>query len=347
MDKPCIELLAGPANPAKSQRLLELCAERVREGREGSFLFIVPSPQRVEQVNERLLSVAPQGFFKPHVDTFNGLIAMLYDLLGERAAPISDAVKAVLVQEILTTHADRFPFLTRGDGSEPFPGLVAKLCDLIADLKRSLVEPAHLAARGKKLPGRQRRKAEELAEFYRLYQERLQQHELMDGEGVFWLLIESLKRKDVRARLSQFDLLMLDGIHDLTVAEWRVLEGLVQAIDHTIVAIDYWPQAGASGRAAEKLYRDLLEAGAQEALVPPPEDSPRRDAAASGLFAMPSALREPWDCKDSLRVFRCNDRQHEVKAAGEQIKALVRGGADARRIVVATAELSHYTRLIR
>ena len=241
-----IELLDGPCRPDKGEALVEMCLERIRAGREGSFMLIVPSPQRAAQVTDRLLDATRHGLFEPFVGTFNKLIRSLYQMVGGRGAPISPSVKAVLIQDILSSDPAAFPYLhTRAD-EEPFAGLVERLCEFVAKLKRSLIHPDDLKDKARSLPALRTRKGRELAKLYRRYQERLQQHELVDDDGVFWLLIERLEAGQQLDALAQFDLLLLDGIHDLTVAEWRVLEGLIAHIDRTVAAA----QKAGSARAA-------------------------------------------------------------------------------------------------
>ena len=350
-----IELLSGPCRLAKSETLLDLCRERIRQGRDTSFLLIVPSPQRAEQVIDQLLAETSHGFFRPFVGTFNELIQRLYQMLGGRGAPISAAVKAALIQDILSSGPAEFPYLSRRQGLEPFPGLVARLAAFVSELKRNLIDPTDFARKIEELPDAQKNKASQLAELYRAYQELLQRHDLVDGDGVFWLLRDRLETGHGADALQGLDLLMLDGIHDLTMAEWEVLRRLMGRIDRTIVAIDYWPSAEALGHAARAFHEDLVAAGAkptrprtsQPAHVP--DHAPAFEA---HLFALPSKLKAHgrWPCQGALRVYRCADRQHEVKAIASQIKTLAQTAdpaLDLSRVCVALPELGKYTELVR
>lgn len=350
-----IELLSGPCRLAKTETLLDLCRERMRAGRENSFILIVPSPERAEQATDQLLDETRHGCFKPFVGTFNKLIQGLYQMLAGRGAPISAAVKAALIRDILASDPSEFPYLGRQQGREPFPGLVARLCGFVSELKRNLIEPTEFAHRAADLPKSQRDKASQLAGVYRAYQDLLLKHGLMDGDGVFWLLRDALQAERGATALRQFDLLMLDGIHDLTRAEWEVLRRLMACMERTVVAIDYWPQAGPLGEAAKALYDDLVAAGgipirprtSRPAAVP--SHAPALEAQ---LFALPSKLKAHgrWPCQGALQVYRCADRQHEVKTIASAIKSLAQdtgAGLDLSRVCVAVPDLSQYTQLIR
>lgn len=348
-----IELLAGPSRRAKTETLLELCRERIRDGREDSFLFLVPSHERAGQVEDLLASETAHGFFRPFVGTFNRLIQSLYNMVGGRGAPISNAAKSVLIQNILLSHPDRFPYLSAGRAGEPFPGLIAQLCDSVSDFKRNLIDPDALDGRIAGLPRPQQPAAGELASIYRAYQELLRTHGLMDDEGVFWLLLEELGRDQEPPALDRFDLLLIDGIHDLTVAEERVLRGLMQVVGRTVVSIDHWPSAGPLGRASQAFRDALVDAGAKPmarrglARVPAPAFAPAFEA---HLFARPSTLTEPWPCEGAIAVLRCADRQHEVKTVAEAIRGLAddKGdGLDLSRVCVAVPRLSDYVQLVR
>ena len=344
-----IELLDGPCRPDKGEALVELCLERIRAGRESSFMLIVPSPQRAAQVTDRLLDATTHGLFKPFVGTFNELIRALYQMLGGRGAPVSASVKAVLIQDILSSDPAAFPYLHGRADEEPFAGLVAHLCELVAKLKRSLIHPDDFDHKARKLPALRTPKGRELAKLYRRYQERLQQHDLVDGDGVFWLLIERLAAGQQLDALGQLDLLLLDGIHDLTVAEWRVLEGLIAHMDRTVAAVDYWPEAGPLGHAAKAFHDQLVGQGGRAAAASSPEPTGLAAATECDLFAKPSQLAKPWPCRDALSVWRCGDRQDEVKSIASQIKRMAQRepDLDLTRVCVSFPTLGPYTRLVR
>ncbi len=343
-----MELWLGPAHPDKSRRLVELCAARVREGRADSFLFIVPSPQRAAQVNAQLLDAAGVGLFKPFVDTFNSLIEALYARVGGRGAPISAAAKSVILQEILIADPKSFSALLTGPGGLPFPGLTAKLAELVSQLKRNLIPPERFQDDAAKLPRARRRKALEAAEAYARYQALLHEHDLIDEDGVFWLLIERLAEPAAGDALAGVDLLALDGIHDLTPAEWAVLRALMRLVGRAIAAVDFWPEGMRVARAAAQFCRNLEEEGAAPNEWGPAEPpSPRARAASANLFALPSRRVEPAAEPGELLVWRCRDRQHEVRAAARRIKELARAGAALNRIVVTAGDLSRYVQLIR
>ena len=339
-----IKLLIGPSCPEKSEALFEMAAARVRARREDSFLFIVPSPRRAEQIRERLLTETDHGMFRPFVGTFNDLIQTLYRIVGGREAPISDAVKAVLVQDIVSNHADSLGDLVRDDDREPFPGLVAKLVEFVSNLKRNLISPEEFRARTKS--------RRELAFVYEQYQSLLQKHGLVDGEGVFWLLREELRRKEAREKLGQFDLLLIDGIHDLTRAEEDVLIPLAEAIDETVIALDFWENGDQRCEAAHGFFERFSELPNCESSEFEPKWQPSSIKAHidTQLFGRPSMLPERLPAKGRVDVVACIDPQDEVRFIAEQIKALAReadGDLDLTRVCVAFPRVHDYAQLVR
>ena len=345
-----ITLLIGGPCAEKSEALLARAAERVRAGREGSFLFVVPSPQRAEDIREHLLAETKHGMFSPFVGTINGLIQTLYRHIGGREAPISDAVKAVLVQEIVARNADAVPHFSRPPREEPFPGLVTKLVDFISGLKRNLIPPEEFRAKVRSWRPRPPMR-DELALIYDEYQRVLQEYGLVDGEGLFWLLRDELRKEEARKNLRQFDLLLVDGIHDLTRAEEDVLIALTDAVEETVIALDFSGRRDERTEAARELFESFSRRPSVNLVefVPECQPLPMKTHIHSQLFARPSALERAVPAEGRIEVQACIDPQDEVRTIAERIKSLAREYGDAfdiRTVCVAFPEVRDYASLV-
>ena len=150
-----LNLLVGPANAGKVERLLErFSAELDRH----PFL-IVPNVGDIGRLQRDLLSRSP-SLFAGRVGTFDDLFRELAVGASARSA-LGDAQRRLLVRSLLDrTKLDSF---TR---SARFGGFVDALIDGFAELESALIEPGQVEG--------------ELGSLYSLYLDRLEQLGLAD-----------------------------------------------------------------------------------------------------------------------------------------------------------------------
>jgi len=336
---PKVTFFSGSSATAGRQ-IIDECLLRI-DGPRQSFIYVAPTARRARSFENRLLREKRGGFFRPHLLTFHSLMEMLYRRMGGTGVPISASVKAMLIEEIISGTQLRLDYFARS--GRPFPGLVHRLAGFISDLKQNLVEPDDFERLTDDLEHPAARRSRELLAIYRCYQQRLEQHELIDTDGMFWLVLKEFNDPSrVRTALHGIDLLIFDSFFDLTVAEARVLEQMLVSGPDVWLRLDYEHDAPAFAAATPFVERFCRSARRID--VPAPPESP--------ATAIPAALFEPTrsarPAAGTVSIFESRDRLAEVEAIAAEIKRLAREPQfDANRVAVAFKNIARYSPLVR
>jgi ATP-dependent helicase/DNAse subunit B len=208
-----LNLLVGPANAGKVERLLEqFCAEQERR----PFL-IVPNAGDIEPLQRDLVRRSP-ALVAGRVGTFD-------DVFGEIGAgessrgTIGEASRRLLVRSLL----DRVELRALARSAR-FGGFVDALVESFTELESELVEPARVEG--------------ELGTLYGLYLAELERLGLADRELDRWLVADRLAG-ELDAWPGERPLFVY-GFEDLTGAQWRLLDALAARTEVT-VALAYEP----------------------------------------------------------------------------------------------------------
>ena len=336
-----IKFFYGPASAAGGELMGE-CLQRLT-GPQQSFIYVVPTARRARCLEKQLLHARPQGFFRPHLLTFHSLMELLHRRMGGAGVPISASVKAMLLEEIVSNEELGLTYFRRREG-RPFPGLVTKLGGFISDLKQNLINPDTLAKRTADIEDPPGPKSRELVRIYREYQKMLALHELIDTDGMFWLVLEEMKEPaNLKAALAGIDLLIFDGFFDVTKAEGEVLKGLLESVEQVWLRLDQMPGAKGFG-AAERFVKEYC-AGAEQIEVAPAPGSPA-ESICPRLF---DPEREAGPAAEAdVTILECRDRLAEVEAIAAEIKRIVvEDNVLAERIAVAFKNIHTYAPIVR
>ena len=183
-----LTLVTGPANAAKAGAVL--AAFRAALPREP--LLVVPTAADVEHYQREL---AGDGMvFGGEVVTF----ARLIDLIAERAGGSSPALPLGRVaRERVVRAAIASVRLDRLARSADSPGFAAAAGRLFAELQRSLVSPARLAAAVRDWAEEEGAPAHaaEVASLYSAYHRRLAALGRTDAEGYAWSALDALRAR--------------------------------------------------------------------------------------------------------------------------------------------------------
>jgi len=336
-----IKFFYGPASSAGGELMAE-CLRRLTGPRQ-SFIYVVPTARRARCLEKQFLRARPQGFFRPHLLTFHSLMEFIHRRMGGTGVPVSASVKAMLIEEIVSSEELELTYFRRSEG-RPFPGLVTKLGGFISDLKQNLINPDALAKRAAAIENQPRPKTRELVRIYREYQNMLARRELIDTDGMFWLVLEEMRdRAKLRAALGGIELLIFDGFFDVTKAEGEVLKGLLQSVEQVWLRLDWLP--GARGFAAAERFVKEYCAGAERIEVAPP---PRSPAAFISTRLFEPEREVEGALGADVTVMECRDRLAEVEGIAAEIKRMVvEDGLPPNRIAVAFRNMPPYAPILR
>jgi len=344
-----IRLIEGPVSEAHSSILIEECSRRISAGRSQSFLYIVPSERKLRAVRDKFLESCTGAMIEPRLFTPNGLVSDLYRRLHGPGRLISRAEKLVILEQLLLDRSLKLP-LSMGSLNRPFPGLVRKIESFISDLKKNLVHPEDFLRRVKAVRKSPSEKDRTLQIVYERYQKFLGEHELIDTEGMFWVLLEQAENtKAFHEVLGGIDLCVLDGIYDVTTAELQVLDVLSRCVDEVLVRVSYDSQNPRLFEAA-KAFRDGWMQSSSHRESPKRTRSDKNPSAllASQLFRPTTSTEEELDLKGFVTIVPSTDSLAEVKLIARRIRQLAqKDSIPLSQICVAFPNLQAYAAVIR
>ena len=341
-----LKLVTGPANAAKAGEVLGGLRARVDE----EPLLVVPAFEDVEH-NQRELA-ARGAVFGIHVVRFKRLFAQIAARAGVRGRAATR-----LQRELIVADAVRAAELEALAESAARPGFVRAATRFVAEIERSLaersavgpamVEPARLmqALRAWAGEGPRQRQAEEIAEIYRRYRERLEAAGLVDDELLAWRAIGALREDPESWGKTP---VFAYGFDDFTPLELAALAALADAGVDVVVSLPWEPDREAF-RANGRAYAELSGLAGEEVELPAladyyaPESRDALHGLERGLFedaelgqnaSESNSARYAHETRltsvdpgDAVRVHLAGGRRAEVELCAAEVLALLRDGA--------------------
>jgi len=274
---------------------------------------------------------------------FGRLFDLIADRTGTRRRRASE-----LRRELIVEGAVRDARLEALASSARQPGFVKAAVRFVAELERSMVEPARLtrALRDWAGDGPRRRYADEVAAIYSGYRAGLDAAGLDDSELGAWRALDAL-RADRLAWAGEP--LYIYGFDDFTELELAALETLAARVGAQVtVSLPYEPGREAF-RALATVRRRLGELAGQVVELEPRADhyDPRsRDA----LHALERRLFEAPEggarSGGAVRVHRAGGERAEIELCGAEVLRLLREGTPAGDVAVVLRDPPRYASMV-
>jgi ATP-dependent helicase/DNAse subunit B len=302
-----LNLLVGPANAGKVERLLEQFSAAL----DRHPFLVVPNAGDITRLQRDLLERS-DALFAGRVGTFDDLFRELDGGAGARRA-LSDAERRLLVRSLL----DRAE-LGSFSRSARFGGFVDALVEQFAELESALVEPGQVSG--------------ELGSLYSLYLDRLEQLGLADRELERWLIAEKMAAGP-EAWPSERPL-FVHGFEDLTGAQWRLLDALAARAEVT-VALPYEPGRAAFAALARTQQELARRASGRITELPARSSEYAHPALAfieRRLFEPTEAAAPPTE--GAVRFLEASGSRAAFELVAEEALALLRQGVEAKEIAV-------------
>ena len=302
-----LNLLLGPANAGKVERLLEQFSAAL----DRHPFLVVPNAGDIARLQRDLLKRS-DALFAGRVGTFDDLFRELDGGASARGA-LSDAERRLLVRSLLDQSE-----LSSFSRSARFGGFVDALVEGFSELESATVEP-------EQVPG-------ELGSLYSLYLDRLEQLGLADRELERWLIAERLSAEpDAWPRERP---LFVHGFEDLTGAQWRLLDALAARAEVT-VALPYEPGRAAFAALA-RTQQELARRAAGRITELPARSS---EYAHPALAFIERRLFEPTEAvappiEGAVRFLEASGSRAAFELVAEEALALLRQGVEAEEIAV-------------
>ncbi|MEX1142757.1 MAG: PD-(D/E)XK nuclease family protein [Thermoleophilaceae bacterium] len=321
-----LKLVTGPANAAKAGVVLGGLRARLDD----EPVLVVPAFEDVEH-NQRELA-ARGAVFGARVLRFKALFALIASRAGA-----GGRVASPLQRELVVAEAVRDARLEEMAESAERPGFVRAAARFVAELERSMVEPARLTSALRRWAGDgpRRRYADELAEIYRRYRDRLAAAGLVDEDLRAWSAVEALREAPTSWGATP---VFVYGFDDFTPLELAALDALANAAGAEVV-VSLPHEAGREAfRATRAVHARLLALGAREQQELPALSDHYADESRAALHALERGLFEDGaataDPGDAVGVHLAGGRRAEVELCAAAVLDLLRDGTQAGDVAV-------------
>jgi ATP-dependent helicase/DNAse subunit B len=332
-----LTLVTGPANSAKAGAVLGPLRDRMDE----DPILVVPAFEDVEHSRREL---AESGtVFGASVLRFSALFDLIAERTGLVARRASDLQRLLVIEEAV----ERSRLEVLGPSSER-PGFARAALRFVADLERSMIEPARLTSglRAWAEDGPRAAYAEEVAEVYRRYRAGLEAAGLVDDDLFAWRALEALRAHPGAWGATP---VFVYGFDDFTPLELDVLEELsLHAEADVVVSLPFEPGREAF-RATATLRQELGRMAAEVIELDAVSDH-YAPASRDALHALERRLFEPGagtaDAGDAVRLHVAGGERAELELCGASVLALLRDGTPPGEVAVVFRDPPRYASLV-
>ena len=322
-----LTLVTGPANAAKAGEVLGGLRSRLDD----EPILVVPSFGDVEHAQREL---AERGaVFGASVLRFDRLFGEIARRAGHSGRVASDVQRELIVEDAV--RRARLDLLSK---SAAQPGFVRAAARFVAELGRSMVEPARFtrALRDWAGDGPRRQYAEEVAAIYRGYRAGLDAAGLADPELFAWRALDALRLAPESWGATP---LFVYGFDDFDPLQRDALETIAGRCGADVsVSLPFEP-GRAAFKAVASAHQELLAAGAREKALPPLEDHYAAESRAPlhhverHLFEDDSG--QPCvEAGDAIAFHVAGGQRAEIELVGARLLELLRAGVEPGDIAV-------------
>ena len=338
-----VELIVGPARSGKAARVLAAYADALRQSGPGGSLMLVPTVLRRRATETRLLAaLGTDAILCPQVLTLPDLADRLLRAAGRTVRRIHELARRRVIRDCLDalSENDARPL---GD-IRAAPGLVDALDALFRELKAARVEPD---AFGRALAGPIRTPRNRLlARLYGAYQQRLQDLDVYDDQGLFWHAA-ALLDAGAFGPFGDLALLAVDGFQRFDPAQLHVVAKVSERARRTVITL-VWDEGrphlfGLTGRTRQRL-RERFGDRLVETRCDEPSGLPADlERIRTRLFLAPGGEDDRPAPEGQVRLIQAAGRTREVEEVARQAVDLVRAGAtEPASIAVIARSLDAY-----
>jgi len=258
-------LVLGKAGSGKTHLVLQKFLHYVDEHKEDNVIFILPTHSQVGHLRDHILRASEyKGYLDTGLVTFSGLANRILDHVDSSPLwkPINESEKDLVLSSVLRV-ADT-SYFSEVSG---YAGFKSAFLDFIREIKEnSLVPPAFKDVLKKIQTGKRHSplnlKCNELVTLYDRYQQTLNKNSFVDKED----LLAQAQLHLNKNLFSKVELLLVDGFHDYTQLELKLLEELTSLVSNVYITLPHHTSGSVSPafRVSNKTYSQLTVLGLKE-----------------------------------------------------------------------------------
>jgi ATP-dependent helicase/DNAse subunit B len=332
-----LTLVTGPANAAKAGEVLGGLRARVDE----EPILVVPAFQDVEHAQREL---AERGaVFGVSVLRFKHLFREIGRRTGHAERIASDVQRELIVEE-----AVRRAGLELLAESAAQPGFVRAAAAFVAELERSMVEPARFtqALRAWAGDGPRRAYADEVASIYRGYRAGLEAAGLADPELFAWHALNALRENPAAWGPTP---VFVYGFDDFDPLQLDALDTLASRCEADVVVSLPYEAGRAAFKAVATVHQELHSRGATEHQLPPLDDHYAPESRTALHHVERSLFEddvEPVEASPAIEFHSAAGQRAEIELAGARVLDLLREGIEPGDIAVVLRRPDDYASLL-
>jgi ATP-dependent helicase/DNAse subunit B len=274
---------------------------------------------------------------------FDWLFREIARRAGHSGRVASDVQRELIVEEAV--RRARLELLAK---SAAQPGFVRAAAGFVAELERSMVEPARFtqALRTWAGDGPRRRYADEVAAIYRGYRAGLEAAGLVDPELFAWHALDALRSDPARWGATP---VFVYGFDDFDPLQLDALDTLANKCDVDVVASLPYEAGRAAFKAVAHVHQELLARGARERSLQPLDDHYAPEARAAlhhverSLFEDEVEVVEPGG---AIEFHTAAGQRAEIELVGARLLDLLREGVEPGDIAVVLRRPDDYASLL-
>ena len=214
-----------------------------------SALCIVATPLAAARAARRLCDAQDGLLFGPRVSTLERVVPGILAASGDRRAVLAPLAERLLAVE--AGDAAGAPLA----GAAPDGGLAAALASAIAELRRGEVSAADAREAAAALGGGAGERLRALAGALEAYEGALRRLSVLDRAGAVRAAADAARRGAVSEETGGLELLVVDGVHAASPAEWDLLAALAAQAARTRFHLPFVPERPDLCAPAEPLLR--------------------------------------------------------------------------------------------
>lgn len=182
-------------------------------------VLIVPTGRLVALIEEELLQGPTRGFSRQTIQTLREFTKGIFRSSGTSKFPLDSSDSLLIIQQLLEMHAEQFNIIANTElGSSPT--FANELSSFLSSIYSYKTNYPHC------LDNLQGPKSTQLAAFKSLYEEYLDENNMIDDRGVTRWVIDYIQKE----RLFQFENVFIYGEFDPAPLEKELLEVLISAV---------------------------------------------------------------------------------------------------------------------
>ena len=325
-----------------------LLDEKIKAGKFNTFLLVVPTNRKLRKLKKRLISKAPnQTVTKINLETF-GTLTKKHLQKHKPFHDLSDEAASIFIEK--SVKSIPLVYLNNYSGNIPI-GTLSEIKNVISKYKEEGITPELLLKESKLLERSEKKKAIDIANIYKHYQNNCLQINGFELGDIYSNLLE-MKKDDFEINFKllfpNVDLIVFDGFDSFSSLELGLLNKYSMISKAALfINFDYYSFNPVLFSHLDETYKKLKLFGFIK-LKDDFEINPNKfiEVVRKRLF-----LKSKNDIEDrftnSIVKITAPSREKEVQVIAKEIKSLLLAGTEPKEISVTFNLISNYSALVR